>query len=141
MTEKVMIDENIPSQLHFVPGFMARVIETLGVLELDEDTVFDLKLCLDEAIVNAIRHGNKENSELCVHVLVKQDKQDLILEVTDKGHGFDFSRIPDPTTEENIGKLHGRGVYLIQNAMDSVKFLNGGRTIRMVKSFKMKRGL
>ena len=129
----VLIDENIPSTIHHVPVFIASVIGKLGRLHLDEDMLFDLKLCLHEAVVNAIRHGNNEKKELPVHVLVKKEKKEIIMEVTDQGKGFNFTRIPDPTTLENIGKLHGRGVYLIQSSMDSVKFLNGGRTIKMVK--------
>ncbi|MBF0571474.1 MAG: ATP-binding protein [Candidatus Omnitrophica bacterium] len=133
---QVIIDESIPSRLHLVPVFIASAVGKLGDLQMGEDTVFDLKLCLHEAVVNAIRHGNKEKSELPVHVVIKTENNEMIMEVTDQGKGFDFSRIPDPTTKENIGKLHGRGVYLIQSAMDGVKFLNGGRTIKMVKALK-----
>ncbi|MBF0486036.1 MAG: ATP-binding protein [Candidatus Omnitrophica bacterium] len=136
MTVTKIVDDNIPSKLDLVPGFITAVLEKLQVLHLDEDEVFALKLCLYEALVNAIKHGNKEKSDQAVHVIVKTNKKKIILEVTDQGHGFDFTRIPNPTTEENIGKFHGRGVYLIQNSMDSVKFLNGGRTIQMVKVIK-----
>ncbi|MBF0122881.1 MAG: ATP-binding protein, partial [Candidatus Omnitrophica bacterium] len=130
MGVKTIIDEQISSRLDLVPPFIAATVQKLTILNLNDETVFDIKLCLHEAVVNAVKHGNKEKNDLSVHVVVKADNREVTLEVTDQGDGFDFSQIPNPTSEDNIGKFHGRGVYLIQNYMDSVEFLNGGRTIR-----------
>ncbi|MBF0503626.1 MAG: ATP-binding protein [Candidatus Omnitrophica bacterium] len=136
MSLNAIVDEKIPSRLHMVPAFVASVVKKLRDIQIDEDTLFDLKLCLHEAVVNAVKHGNKEKSDLTVHVLVKVSTKEITMEISDQGQGFDFNKIPNPTTEDNIGKLHGRGVYLILHSMDHVRFLNKGRTIKMVKALR-----
>ena len=136
MNVKSIINEIIPSRLDFVPGFVDAVVRKLMALRLSEDVVFAVKLSLHEAVVNAVRHGNKLKGDTAVHVVVEMREKEIALEVTDQGDGFDFSVIPNPTSEENIGKLHGRGIFLIQGSMDSVEFLDRGRIIRMVKVIK-----
>ena len=133
VTLRTIIDDNIPSRLELVSGFIAAAVKKLEALGLDAAAAFDLKLCLHEAVFNAVKHGNKQDSSLVVHVVVKMGSEGLFLEITDQGQGFDFSVIPDPTTEENIGKYHGRGIYLIKSMMDTVTFSNEGRTIKMFK--------
>ena len=86
--------------------------------------------------MNAVRHGNKLNEKLNVEVVISLDNGHLSLEVTDQGSGFVPKRIPDPTTPENIAKLSGRGIFLIRKYMNKVRFVNGGRTIRMTKILK-----
>ena len=133
MTLRTIIDDNIPSRLDLVTGFIAGVVQKLEALGVDAGVAFDIKLCLHEAVFNAVKHGNKQDSSLPVHIIVRMGDNSLTLEVTDQGRGFDFSVIPDPTTEENIGKYHGRGIYLIKSMMDKVTFSDEGRTINMFK--------
>ena len=135
MALRMIMDETVGSQLNLVTGCVAGAVKKLEGLGLDEATLFNVKLCLHEAMVNAVNHGNKSNRDLAVRVVIKADDHEIIIQVTDQGEGFDFSLIPDPTTEENIGKFHGRGIFLIQSTMDSVRFLEGGRTISMAKTF------
>ncbi len=136
MIVKTIAEQTIPSDLSRVSGLVDPVVEKLQALGLDEGTVFNMKLCFHEAVVNAINHGNKGNKALTVHVAVKADAQELVFEVTDQGKGFDHHALPDPTSEENIGKYHGRGIYLMKTMMDRVMFLNEGRTVKMVKLLK-----
>ena len=130
------ITESLPSRLEIVPDFISSIIEKIYFLPLDEDVIFSVKLCLQEAVINAVKHGNKLNSDLMVDITIEVDENRLIIEVTDHGEGFNFRKIPDPTRPENIKKLEGRGVFLINKLMNSVQFLNGGRTIRMMKKVK-----
>ncbi|MBF0593377.1 MAG: ATP-binding protein [Candidatus Omnitrophica bacterium] len=136
LTTTTIIDEKIPSRLNLVSGFIAAVVRKLENLKLAEEVVFDLKLCLHEALVNAVKHGNKHHEHLTVHVLIKADHHQLLMEVTDQGEGFDAAAIPNPTADENIMASHGRGIHLIKSMMDKVTFLNDGRTVRMLKVFK-----
>ncbi|MBF0484525.1 MAG: ATP-binding protein [Candidatus Omnitrophica bacterium] len=135
-----IVDEIIPSDMALASDFVSGVFEKLLFLSLDDATVFNLKLCLHEAVVNAIKHGNKLNNALRVHIIINNETNKLIMEVTDQGAGFDHNALPDPTDEKNIMKYSGRGVYLIKNIMDDVKFINNGQTIKMVKVLKKEEG-
>ncbi|MBF0330842.1 MAG: ATP-binding protein [Candidatus Omnitrophica bacterium] len=136
MSARILFDATIPSDISRVTGFVAAAIGTLSALSLDEGIVFNVKLCLHEAVVNAIKHGNHSRAELSVHVVVKVHGDELTFEVSDQGQGFDHHALPDPTSEDNIGKYHGRGIYLMMHIMDRVVFFNGGRSVRMVKAVK-----
>jgi serine/threonine-protein kinase RsbW len=133
------ITESIPSRLDMIPDFVSGIIERLLFLPLDEDVIFSVKLCLHEAVINAVEHGNKLDSRLTVTVVIAIEKNMLIAEVTDRGEGFDFKKIPDPTSQENMFKPEGRGIFLIRHLMDKVSFLNKGRTVKMVKILQKRR--
>lgn len=125
--------ESIPSRLDMIPDFVSGIIEKLLFLPLDEDVIFCVKLCLHEAAINAVEHGNKLDSRLTVTVVIAFETNRLIVEVTDQGGGFDHKRVPNPTIPANLLKPEGRGIFLIRNLMDKVSFSNKGRTIKMVK--------
>ncbi|MBF0386941.1 MAG: ATP-binding protein [Candidatus Omnitrophica bacterium] len=128
----MLIEEKLPSDPDRAPVFIEAWLRRLRPLGLNDDQVFGLKLCLQEALINAIKHGNKCNKHLAVWVKIAADPRCLAVEITDQGQGFDPGAVPDPTAPENIGKNHGRGIYLIRQTMGAVDFSNGGRTIKMV---------
>lgn len=130
------ISETIPSRLELTPDLISSLVEKLYYLPLDEYIVFNVKLALQEAVINAVEHGNKMQSDLLVQVDIVADPQRITIEVTDQGKGFDYKAIPNPTETENIEKLRGRGIFLIRHAMDNIEFTNKGRTIRMIKYLK-----
>jgi len=105
-------------------------------LRVSRSEFMNLRLCLNEAVHNAIKHGNKQNKDLFVYVDLKADSKSIEMVVTDQGDGFDYEDIPDPTTDENIYKTYGRGIFLIKKLMDGVEFFDGGRSIKMIKYFK-----
>lgn len=116
--------------------FVPAVLDKLEKSGLSKEELFDVKLCLDEALVNAIKHGNKFSSEHHVEVEAEISADRLIIQVSDRGQGFDFAKIPDPTEKSNLEKDHGRGVFLIKTLMDKVEHFDGGRTIKMTKFLK-----
>jgi len=132
----MQIRETIPSKLEIIPDFISRMVEKLYALPLDEDVIFNIKLCLQEAVVNAVKHGNRLNEKLKVEVVISLEDDHLNLEVTDQGPGFVPKKVPNPTKSRNIAKLSGRGIFLIKKIMNRVRFVNGGRTIRMTKILK-----
>lgn len=90
----------------------------------------DILISLTEAVNNAIVHGNGENRSknvLIQHVYRKN--QGLTFEISDEGQGFDYKSIPDPTKLENLEKTGGRGVFLMHQLSDRIKFANNGRTV------------
>ena len=98
---------------------------------LSPDRQCDILVSLTEAITNAIVHGNCKEANKTVKVRMKQEKGMLALRVSDEGGGFDFTNLPDPTLPENICKCGGRGVYLMRQLADNIRFYNNGSTVEM----------
>ena len=95
---------------------------------------YEVKLALVEALANAVRHGCKEDVDKTVQCVVACDEQrGMLIIVRDPGEGFDISEVQSPFVGENIFSTHGRGIYLINQLMDSVRFERGGTEIHMRK--------
>ncbi len=93
-----------------------------------------IELALQEALANAVVHGAKEDPNKVVECLVMCDEQrGLLIIVRDPGEGFDPEAIPTCTIGENLYSNHGRGIFLINQLMDEVKFHKNGTEIHMVK--------
>jgi serine/threonine-protein kinase RsbW len=105
----------------------------------DDDSQFAIKLALEECLINAIKHGNKLDQTKCVEVEWKITPQTAEIIIEDEGPGFDRDTVPNPTEEDNLEKLTGRGLLLIEAYMDSVEYSKGGRRVRLVKTNR-KRG-
>lgn len=94
----------------------------------------DIELALTEALANAVVHGAKEDPTKIVECVVACDeKHGMLIMVRDPGPGFDPAALPDPCCGENVYSNHGRGIYLINQLMDEVKFHKNGTEIHMVK--------
>jgi serine/threonine-protein kinase RsbW len=93
-----------------------------------------IELALQEALANAIIHGAKEDPTKVVECLVAcDDLRGVLIIVRDPGEGFDPQAIPACTMGENLYSNHGRGIFLINQLMDEVKFNHNGTEIHMVK--------
>ena len=99
----------------------------------DADSQFAIKLALEEALINAIKHGNKLDKGKSVHVQwnISPAAAEIIIE--DEGPGFDRKKVPNPTEDGNLEKLTGRGILLIESYMSDVQWSNGGRRVKLVK--------
>jgi serine/threonine-protein kinase RsbW len=91
-------------------------------------------MALREALANAIIHGNHENPRKHVYVLFCRKRDEVSIAVKDEGQGFDAEKMPDPTSPENAGSVHGRGIYLMKALMDDVRFEEGGVVVHTRKS-------
>ncbi len=126
--------KRLPSRFEALPEFFSFLDAELNrELHLSHDLLFHIKLVLEEALTNAIKHGNKFDPKRYVDVEVAVKGDLLVMKVRDEGAGFDHERLPDPTLQERLMKTSGRGVFLIRQLMDEVNFHNGGREIHMVK--------
>ena len=125
-----------PTDLKYVKEASKKVLDLLGDLDLDESTLFDIKLCFEEAFINAIKHGNKYDSDLTVEfdVVIKENELEII--VCDHGEGFDFSFCEDPTEEKHLKRTHGRGLYLIQRLMNKVFYNKTKKRLHMIKRIR-----
>ncbi len=93
---------------------------------------------IQEALVNAIRHGNSENPESPVEFTVKATGKGMRFEVSDRGKGVVLENMPDPTAPENLLRPSGRGFLFIKNAMDRVSTIKKSGSFKLVmeKDFK-----
>jgi serine/threonine-protein kinase RsbW len=101
-------------------------------LNIGDDVYANLMTCLNEAITNAIFHGNKQNADKKVFVnLEVVNNKRLVFTIADEGDGFDFTNIPDPTDLENLEKLTGRGVYIMKKLADQCIFNSKGNEVEL----------
>jgi serine/threonine-protein kinase RsbW len=94
---------------------------------------FAIRIALEEALVNAIKHGNRHDPGKKIHVEARVSRERAEIIIEDEGPGFNRSGIPDPTLEANLHKCSGRGILLIESYMDGVHWSRGGRRLKMVK--------
>jgi serine/threonine-protein kinase RsbW len=107
---------------------------------MDEDATHWISVAIRESVINAIKHGNRNDSSKRVFVefetKVRADVPELAIRVRDQGEGFEPEEVADPLAPENLLKSSGRGIFLIRNFMDDVRLQRapeGGMEIRMDK--------
>lgn len=114
-----------------VQGVM-KLVREMGCARGEE---YNVETAIHEAISNAIRHGCREDPEKHVQFCVSCDEsRGMLIVVRDPGPGFDPDSVPSPVVGERVYLTHGRGIYLINQLMDSVQFKRGGTEIHMRKS-------
>ena len=119
-----------PSQQREVQKQILDAVETAGY---HPDNLFAVKISLEEALINAIKHGNKLDPKKKVRVEASVSPLETEIIIEDEGPGFNRGNVPDPTAEENLLKCSGRGILLMETYMDSVEYSKSGRRVRMIK--------
>jgi len=97
------------------------------------DALFGIKLALEEALTNAVRHGNQRDPTKTITVRYSITAERAVVIVRDEGPGFEPEEIPDPTTEDRLSVPSGRGIMLIKAYMDEVEYRDEGREVYFVK--------
>jgi len=110
-----------------------KILDELANIGFNSHSHFAVKLALEEALINAIKHGNKLDKSKSVKIEAKITPDVAEITIEDEGPGFDRSSVPDPTDEANLEKCSGRGILLMEAYMNSVKWSNRGRKVKMVK--------
>lgn len=131
---QVRFDFLLPSKLSRILGVnrLVSMLTTEFGFPTEESTV-NLPLVMDEALSNAIQHGNKGNEELKVHIRIYISSRRIVIQIEDEGEGFQLDKDRDPRELEHIYKDSGRGIYLINELMDKVEFKKGGKLLEMEK--------
>ncbi len=127
------IEFELPSALslmHIVLEYLIKRVEKLGVVSPERSNLF---IALDEAFVNAVKHGNKFDAQKLVRIAAAVSSKEARFTIEDEGEGFDVQNIPDPLDPENLFKTSGRGVLFIYNIMDEVVYNERGNRLTMVK--------
>ncbi len=99
--------------------------------DLDEDLYGNIMIAVTEAVNNAIKHGNGNNSSKNVFLSLTLDENLLTFVIKDEGSGFEYNNLPDPTAPENIEKPGGRGIFLMRHLSDEVEFTENGKTVEL----------
>ena len=122
MTKSSLLRLSIGSDLEQVDLVGVVVQSTLEQIAVDADQVHWLVTAAREAVINAIRHGNREAPDKRVLVEVDLEGADLVIRVTDEGEGFDPDGLPDPTAPENLLRPSGRGIFMMRQFADSIEY-------------------
>jgi len=135
-TVRLQIHSNF-DMVDFVQVVSDRVGQLAG---MDEDTVHWIGVAVRESVINAIKHGNREEFRKLVTVEFSFSPvaapSELVVRVLDQGEGFDPQEVADPLAPENILKSSGRGIFFMRSFMDDVVLRRGdegGMEVRMVK--------
>lgn len=123
----------LESRLEEVNRAEAAVLDTLEACGFDAADRFAIKLALEEALANAIKHGNDSDETKSVTVEWTAAPGEVRIIVTDEGPGFTPDDVPDPTLDENLTKPSGRGVMLMRAYMDEVSFNDAGNKVTLIK--------
>ncbi|MDX6290895.1 MAG: serine/threonine-protein kinase RsbW, partial [Blastocatellia bacterium] len=127
------IDLELPSDLTLMNAVLEYLLDRvakLGLIKVEQSNLF---VALDEAFVNAVKHGNRNDPSKLLRVTAELSAHEAIFTVEDEGEGFDVNAIPDPRDPANLFKSNGRGVLLIYNIMDEVEYSERGTRLKMVK--------
>ena len=128
--EKLVFTYNLEKQCREVEAAILEAVQRHG---FNEKSYFAIHVALDEALINAVKHGNKRDptKKVSVEASVSNERAEIFIE--DEGPGFNRGGVPDPTLEENLEKCSGRGILLMESYMDSVSWDRDGRRVRLVK--------
>ena len=130
------LEKRIPSTTEAGHDIIAMLLEELGRFGWADHDVFGIHLAVEEALMNAIKHGNQKDESKFVDVIYRVSGEAVKIEILDEGDGFDPEAVPDPTEEENLEIPSGRGLMLMRSYMTSVVFNESGNQVVMEK-FKM----
>jgi serine/threonine-protein kinase RsbW len=98
---------------------------------LDDDIYGNIMIAVTEAVNNAIKHGNQNNSGKNVSLSLALEEGVIKFRVEDEGNGFDYEHLPDPTAPENLEKPGGRGIFLMKHLADEVAFNEKGKVVEL----------
>lgn len=130
---KERISLRVPSDLQYLDGlldYLGDRMISLGVINPGDS---DILIALDEAIVNAIKHGNKSDPRKEVRIIADFSADGARFTVTDEGSGFVREDVPDCTDPSRLLESCGRGLLLINHVMDEVTYNDAGNEIQMFK--------
>lgn len=123
----------IPSDLAEARRVQEQIELALQASSYSEHDIFSIKLALEEALVNAIKHGNQMDPDKRVFVIYRITPSRFEIKITDEGDGFNPEDVPDPTAIENLERPCGRGLLLMRGFMTEVEYHPPGNSVRMAK--------
>lgn len=133
--QTVLWQTSVPSSIQRKQGLIDEITAVLrlnGLLGSDDEHW--LALCLDEALVNAILHGNEADDTVPVQIMVGRTADRWLVRIDDQGEGFSINDVPDQDDSESLLLEHGRGIRLMREWLDELGYYRNGATIIMGRS-------
>ena len=128
----VKLDVILPGDINAVPPVIEKIMAVIKEMGCASGREFAIEVALSEALANAIKHGSANDPSKNVQCCVACDHtRGMLIVVRDPGPGFDPASIPSPIVGQNLFATGGRGIYLINQLMDEVRFEKGGTEIHM----------
>ena len=128
----VKVDLTLPADVEAISPVVARAMAIVTEMGCAAGREFEIELALREALANAIEHGGRHDASKEIQCCVACDHaRGMLIVVRDPGPGFDPASIPSPIVGQNLFATGGRGIYLINQLMDEVRFEKGGTEIHM----------
>jgi serine/threonine-protein kinase RsbW len=128
---KLLVIKSEISELEKVENF---INEILKEYDLDEKYFNRIYVCVSEAVLNSIKHGNKNDKNKTVSIGINCNMNEINVLVEDEGKGFNINKLKDPTLKENLKNESGRGIFIIKNLSDKLEYNEKGNRIQ----FKIK---
>jgi len=128
------LDLTFQAEISAIAPVVLRVMEVAREMSCIRRKEFEVEISLREALVNAIVHGCQEDPRKSIQLSACCDEsRGMLLIVRDPGPGFIIEQIQSPVMGDNLVSAHGRGIYMINQLMDDVRFLGKGTEIHMLK--------
>jgi serine/threonine-protein kinase RsbW len=140
LTDDHLVRLELPSSFELLDLVQVLSDRLSSIAGLDEDLTHWVSVAVRESVINAIKHGNREDRSK--HVVVefilrpRTQPEEFVVRVLDEGEGFDPAEIANPLDPENMLKSSGRGIFFMRNFMDDVSITRrpeGGMDVRMSK--------
>ena len=119
---------SLPENIRIVESFIDNANEKF---KFSDDLYGNIMVAVTESVNNAIIHGNKADSKKNVSLELLLEDKTLVFTVTDEGSGFDHEKLIDPTAPENLEKIGGRGIFLMNHLCDEVTFEDEGKKVTL----------
>jgi len=131
---KVRVDLTLAADLNAITPAINEVMKLVREMGCAAGRELDVEIALREALANAVKHGSGNDPSKTIQCSVACDpERGMLIVVRDSGPGFDPATLPSPVVGTNVYSTHGRGIYLINQLMDEVRFERGGTEIHMRK--------
>lgn len=127
------LHKSLPSDLDLGHGIIELLMQALETAKWEGRDLFHIGMAIEEAVVNAIEHGNKRNPDKKIHLDFRVSPEICYMQVTDEGEGFCREMLKDCTEDENLDKPRGRGVMLIEELMSEAKYNERGNQVTMIR--------
>jgi len=125
-----IVIESVPSA---ASKLCKQILAELEANGFSDEDLFAVHLGLQEAFINALRHGNNMDPRKQIKVEYTVDRHKVEVFLEDEGGGFDADKVPDPRCGENLYKAEGRGLFLMRSYMDIVEYNERGNCVHMVR--------
>jgi serine/threonine-protein kinase RsbW len=134
MAHIAQFDVWIPNDTAEAREVQERIVSLMEQHEWPMRECFGVRLAMEEALVNAIKHGNRIEPDKKVFIACELTTDQITIVVEDQGEGFKLEDVPDPTEEDNLDKPGGRGIMLIRSFMNVVAYNERGNRLTMTKT-------